>query len=276
MTLRHALALRAESRHRRLHSLGRVRLEEHEIVSRLVEPCHDGVRLAHLSDLHLAAGLRPRRLLRAIELVNRLRPDLVLITGDFVCASVRPTDALSEALRHLRVPAWATLGNHDYWSGAEQVERAVREGGVQVLRNSRATIELRGAPLHLIGVDDFRTGHSDVAAAFAGLEPGGTRVVLTHDPNVADDLVGHGAALIVAGHTHGGQIRVPGLTREIAKRIGVKYLAGFFQLGETRLYVNRGLGAAVPLRLAAPMEIALLTLRTARLEPAEPTRLARI
>lgn len=271
MTLDPAKAGRTDSRPRRQPRLGRVRIEQHEVRSSLVDPCHDGVVLAHLSDIHIANGLRPRRLLRAIELVNQLRPEAVLLTGDYVCASSRPAPQLAEALRRLEVPAWATLGNHDYWSGARQVVEALESAGIRVLCNSHDSLELRGAPLRLIGVDDHRTGHADAEAAFAGLGPGGTRVVLTHDPNAADALGGRGAALVLAGHTHGGQIRLPGLTAGIARRIGVKYLAGFYELGPTMLYVNRGLGAAVPLRFAAPMEIAFLTLRRAAERPEIPT-----
>jgi predicted MPP superfamily phosphohydrolase len=244
-----------------------VRLEEHEVRSRLIDPLHDGVRIAHLSDIHAATGLRPRRLLRAIEEVNRVRPDVVVLTGDYVCASSRPIPLLIEALRRLEVPAWATLGNHDYWTGHELVVAALGEAGVKVLRNEHETIELGGAPLHLIGVDDHRTGHADVPRAFAGVPTGGTRLVLTHDPNVVDALHGREAALVFAGHTHGGQIRLPGLTAGIARRIGVRYLSGFFLVGETLLYVNRGLGAAVPVRLAAPMEIAFFTLRRSLPDP---------
>ncbi len=231
--------------------------------SRLVDPRHDGVRLAHLSDIHAGGRLRPRRLLKVIDLVNRMRPDAVVLTGDYVCASSRPIPLLIEAFRRLEVPAWATLGNHDYWTGAELVVQALEQAGVRVLRNASDALEIGGAPLRLVGIDDHRTGHADATGAFRGVGAGGTRLVLTHDPNVADKLEGRGVALVLAGHTHGGQIRLPRLTEQIARRIGVKYLAGFFQLDETLLYVNRGLGAAVPVRLAAPMEIAFFTLRPA-------------
>jgi predicted MPP superfamily phosphohydrolase len=252
---------------RRSRPLGRIRLEEHEARSPLVDARHDGVRLVHLSDIHAAGPLRPRRLHRAVELANALRPHAVLLTGDYVCASARPAALIADALGRLEVPAWATLGNHDHWSGAARVAAALESAGVRVLRNAHDALLLQGAPLHLIGVDDHRTGHADPEAAFAGVGPAGTRVVLTHDPNAADALAGRGAALVLAGHTHGGQIRLPGVTAGIARRIGIKYLSGFFELGPTLLYVNRGLGAAVPLRIAAPMEVALLTLRRAAEKP---------
>lgn len=241
--------------------MARVAIEDHEVSSRLVHPSHDGVRLAHLSDLHVSADVRPRRLLRMVELVNERRPDFALLTGDYVNVTVRALPRLIEALSRLAVPAWGVLGNHDHWADAERVESALARSGICVLRNASATFELRGAPLHLVGIDDHRTGHADAEAAFHGVPAHGTRLVITHDPNAADALRGRGAALVLAGHTHGGQIRLPRLTEGIARRIGVKYLAGFFPVGEGWLYVNRGLGAAVPVRWAAPMEIAFMTLR---------------
>lgn len=257
--------------------VGRVRIESHEVCSPLVHPHHDGVRLAHLSDLHLFADVRPRRLLRMVELVNARNPDFALLTGDYVNATVRALPRLTDALSRLEVPTWAVLGNHDHWANAGRVETALADSGVRVLRNAHQTLPMRGAPLHLIGVDDHRSGHADPHAAFDGLPAHGTRLVFTHDPNATDALHGRGAALVLAGHTHGGQIRLPRLTERIARRIGVKYLAGFFPVGDGWLYVNRGLGAALPLRVAAPMEIAFITLRTSRPLPstaAEPRRLS--
>jgi predicted MPP superfamily phosphohydrolase len=243
--------------------LGRVQVERHKVISPLVDARHDGLRIAHLTDLHVATAIRPRRLQRCIELVNAARPDLVVFTGDYVCSSVRSLPLLEEALARLEVPAWATLGNHDHWAGAGAVIAALERAGVRVLVNAHETLPVRGAPLHLVGIDDHHSGHADPEAAFAKVGSGGTRLVLTHDPNAADAAARHGAALVLAGHTHGGQICLPRVTERIARRVGVKYLGGFFRVGETLLYVNRGLGAAVPVRLAAPMEIAFLALRSA-------------
>jgi predicted MPP superfamily phosphohydrolase len=243
--------------------LASVAIENHEVASRLVHPCHDGLRLAHLSDLHVSANLPARRLLRMVELVNARRPDFALLTGDYVNLTVRALPRLVDALSRLEVPSWGVLGNHDHWADAARVTAALERSGVRVLRNSSSTLEVFGAPLHLVGVDDYRTGHADAAMAFEGLPVLGTRLVLTHDPNAADALHGRGAALVLAGHTHGGQIRLPRVTEGIARWIGVKYLAGFFRVGDGWLYVNRGLGAVVPLRVAAPRELAFITLRAA-------------
>ncbi len=241
--------------------MARVSVEVHEVSSRLIHPRHDGVRLAHLSDLHVAADLRPRRLVRMVELINEQQPDFALLSGDYVNVTVRGLPRLIEALSRLTVPAWGVLGNHDHWTDAARVERALARSGVRVLRNASATLDLRGAPLHLVGIDDHRTGHADPEAAFQGVPDHGTRLIITHDPNATDAVRERGAALVLAGHTHGGQVCLPRVTKSIARRIGVKYLSGFFPVGDGWLYVNRGLGAALPLRWAAPREIAFITLR---------------
>jgi uncharacterized protein len=236
-------------------------LSDHQVPSPRIHRTLDGVRIGQLSDLHVRTGIRPRRLHAAVEALNALRPDLVVLTGDYVCFSPRPLPLLTEALRELRVPTFATLGNHDHYSGAAQVTRALERAGVDVLRNESRALALRCGRLHLVGIDDSVTGHHDPDRAFCGVPEDATRVVLAHDPALADHLAGYRPALICSGHTHGGQIYFRRLTPYLSSRIGLKYLAGFFELDGAVLFVNRGMGASVPLRFGAPIEMAQLTLR---------------
>ncbi len=237
-------------------------LVRHEVTSARFHPSLEGLRIVHVSDIHVRTGVRPRALHRAVELVNALEPDLVLLTGDYVCFSPRPAPMLTEAFRHLRAPAFATLGNHDHWSGASQVRDALERAGVDVLVNEHRPVDVRGARVHLVGVDDSITGHHDPEQAFSGVPEDATRVVLAHDPGFADSLARYRPALVLSGHTHGGQIYLRGFTPYVSRRLGVKYLAGFFEVDGAVLYVNRGLGASVPVRLGAPSEVAHLTLRS--------------
>lgn len=220
------------------------------------------MRLGHLSDLHVRTGVRPARVWKAIELLNAAKPDLVLLTGDYVCFSPKPLWRLTEALAEIEAPAFATLGNHDHWSDAQKVREALDAAGVTVLTNAHRAVEIRGGVLHLVGVDDSITDHHDPERAFAGLPANATEVVLSHDPNSADFLGRHNPALILSGHTHGGQIYFRRLTPRLAARTGVKYLSGLFDVDGATLFVNRGLGATVPVRFRAPPEVALLTLRS--------------
>jgi len=237
-------------------------LSQHDVVSARVHPSLDGVRIAQLSDIHVRTGVRPRRLEAAVELVNAARPDLVVLTGDYVCMSPRPLPMLTAALKRLTAPAYATLGNHDHWSDAPKVRAALAAAGITVLTNEHRALKVRGARLHLVGVDDSITRHHDPLAAFAGVPKGATSVVLSHDPKSADWLHPFDPALILSGHTHGGQVFFRRLTPMVARRVGIKYLSGFFDVGGSVLFVNRGLGASVPLRFRAPTEVACLTLRS--------------
>src|SRR5207302_1096931 len=145
-------------------------------------PSLDGVRIAQLSDIHVRTGVRPRRLEAAIELVNAARPDLVVLTGDYVCMSPLPLPMLTFALNRLSAPAFATLVNHDHCSDARKVRSALADAGVTVLTNEHRALKLRGAQLHLVGVDDSITRHHDPDRAFHGVPEGATSVVLSHDP----------------------------------------------------------------------------------------------
>ena len=145
----------------------------------------------------------------------------------------------------------------------ELVRRALADSGVEVLTNEHRVIDAGDEKLHLVGVDDSVTRHDDPEAAFRGVPPDATTVVLSHDPKSADRLSKWNPALILSGHTHGGQLYFDKLTPFMAARVGAKYLSGFFEVNGSLLYVTRGLGASVPVRFRAPTEIALLTLRSA-------------
>jgi uncharacterized protein len=165
-------------------------------------------------------------------------------------------------------PGVATRGNHDYWTDAPGVARELTANGYDVLRNQNVELRPRGAPLTIVGIDDAITRHHDLQKSYHGASRGGTRVVLTHCPEMADSAVHWGAHLVVAGHTHGGQLHLKGFTDRVYKKLTrKKYLQGFYQLGETLLYVNRGVGSSsIPVRAGegARSEVALFTLTHAK------------
>jgi predicted MPP superfamily phosphohydrolase len=235
-----------------------------EVASSRIDPRHDGVTIAHLTDLHVKGERSTRRLKKAIGILNELAPDFVALTGDYVRYSTEAFVHLPDSLRGLKPRAFATLGNHDHWLDAEGVRAALHLAGVSVLTNESRTLDVRGAPLHVVGIDDRLTHHDDVNAAFAGVPSSGTRVVLSHIPEVADEIGHHGSALVLSGHTHGGQIHVPRVTATIFRNIGRRYMRGFFRIGGQVLYVSTGLGASVPIRLGSPTEVAVFVLRAVR------------
>ena len=229
------------------------------------------VRIAHLTDLHVGR-ITPFAVQRAaVEMTNAERPDLVVLTGDFVCHSQLWLDQLVEVVSGFDAPTLAVLGNHDHWSGADEVEAALRRGGVEVLRNRHTTLTLGGERLQVVGLDDAYTGHARMDDAVKGLRPDLPTLGLSHIAEEADGLWRHGVPLVLAGHTHGGQVTVARLHELALGKIGGhRYVHGLYGSREPdapgdakkrrpngtdagaagAVYVGAGIGAAVmPLRL---------------------------
>ncbi|MCA9676349.1 MAG: metallophosphoesterase [Kofleriaceae bacterium] len=233
-----------------------------------LDPRHDGLRIAHLSDVHVGRFTPRAHVRAAVEVANAARPDVVVMTGDYVSWSRQEIPMAEEQLAGLRARrVLAVLGNHDYFTSGRFVTAALERNGYEVLKNRHSVVDVDGAPLSVIGIDDPITRHDDTDAAFAGVGRAGTRVVLTHYPSDAGELAGRGADLVLSGHTHGGQINVPRITYRIMDRIGLRYRRGLYDVGERgRLYVTPGVGF-VGMRLRAghgtAAEVAILTLRAA-------------
>lgn len=217
----------------------------------------EGLRVTHLTDLHVGR-VTPMAVQReAVDIANAQQSDLVVLTGDFVCHSLQYLDALTDTLRRIAAPAIAVLGNHDYWAGGAEVQRALERAGVLVLRNQHTLLTLKGKPLQVVGLDDAYTGHADLHAATRGLRVDIPTLGLSHIGEEADALWDRGAALVLAGHTHAGQVTLAGLHElAVGKLGGHKYVHGVYGSRRTEsapagaLYVGAGVGAAVmPLRL---------------------------
>ncbi len=215
------------------------------------------VRVAHLTDLHFGR-VTPLAVQRAaIDLTNAQAPDLVVITGDFVCHSQMFLDQLVAELSRLEAPVLGVLGNHDYWSGADEVATALRRANVEVLRNAWTERVIRGQRLQIVGLDDAYTGHADRREALKGLRPELASIGLSHIAEEADALWDRGVPLVLAGHTHAGQVTLARLHElALGRLVGHKYVHGLYgtraQQGgpEGAVYVGAGIGAAVmPIRL---------------------------
>jgi predicted MPP superfamily phosphohydrolase len=213
----------------------------------------DHLRIAHLTDLHVGR-VTPIRVHRAAAaLANAQNPDLVVITGDFVCHSTRYLDELSDVIRSFGVPVVCTMGNHDYWSGADEVRWALRRGGAEVLDNANTVLTLRGQKLQIVGLDDAYTGHANREKAVKGLRNDLPTLGLSHIAEEADWLWRHGVPFVLSGHTHAGQVTVAKLHEiAIGKIAGHKYVHGMYgnRREQGAVYVGAGIGAAVmPIRL---------------------------
>ena len=217
------------------------------------------IRIAHLTDQHVGR-ITPFAIQRqAVALTNAERPDLVVITGDFVCHSQSYLDQLTELVRAFRAPVIGVLGNHDHWAGADEVAAALRRGGVEVLRNDSTIITIRHQRLQVVGLDDAYTGHARIDKAVAGLRRDLPVLALSHIAEEADHLWPYGIPLVLAGHTHGGQITVARLNDIALGKIGGhKYVHGLYGTRQPHrgavvtgaVYVGAGIGASVmPFRI---------------------------
>lgn len=210
------------------------------------------VRIAHLTDLHVGRVTPMRLQMLAVEMTNREKPDLVAITGDFVCHSQAFLADLEEVVRGFDAPVFATLGNHDHWSGGEEVRRALKRAGAEVLDNAHTTISIRKEQIQLVGLDDAYTGHADRQRATKGLRADLPSIGLSHIAEEADALWRLGIPLVLSGHTHAGQVTVARLHElAIGKLAGHKYIHGLYGSRkrvdgiEGAVYVGAGIGAAV-------------------------------
>ncbi|BDI33805.1 hypothetical protein CCAX7_58560 [Capsulimonas corticalis] len=191
------------------------------------------------------------------------KPDIVFLTGDFVSGrhADRWIDSCVEALAPLTaVPggAYGVLGNHDWWCGGRRwIPRKLEAAGVHILKNASAPFP--GVPgCHIVGVDDPLCGGAQPERAVRGVPPGDIKILLAHEPDYADQL-GPGFALQISGHSHGGQIRVPGLPPIQTPVMGRRYPEGLQQAKNHRVYTSRGIGTiGPPYRLFCPPEVTIL------------------
>ena len=242
----------------------RPRLHRYTVPIAGLDPALDGLKIVHLSDLHVGS-LTPHRFIRAaVEMAQAEQPDLVAMTGDYVCYSPKFVPQLGELTRGFTVPTICVLGNHDYWTDGHGVTHELTHHHYTVLRNQHTRLRIRGTELTIVGVDDAATRQADVARAFSGTRRGESFLCLSHVPSQIEPIAEHGAGLVLSGHTHGGHVQIPGVTEKLFRRLGQPYLKGFYRVDDALLYVNCGVGSSsVPIRAGAPAEVAVFTLRAA-------------
>ncbi len=231
----------------------------------------DPVRIAHLTDLHVGRVTPFAVQRKAVALTNAEKPDLVVITGDFVCHSLLYLDQLEEVIRGFDAPVIGVLGNHDHWSGAREVAEVLRRAGAEVLENRNTTVDLGGGKLQIVGLDDEYTGHARLDEAVKGLDRRLPSLGLSHIAEEADAMWQHDIPLVLSGHTHAGQVTLARM-HEIAfgRLTGHRYVHGLYgsrkrEVQGGAVYVGAGIGASVvPLRLGerGQREIALFELGT--------------
>lgn len=231
----------------------------------------DGLKIAHLTDIHHSLFTPLEEVERAVQLANGLQPDVVALTGDYVTSSPAYIGPVAQALGKLRARCgvFAVLGNHDFQVDAGEVTRALRSNHIRVLRNSRYPMQAGSRTLWVVGVDDLWWNSDDLPAALESVPTRDPKILLCHNPLGIWQASARGIDLVLSGHTHGGQVRLPGFRSLYRSKLGERFVEGWNRLDSTQIYVSRGIGkVVVPIRVACPAEIACLHLHRARAQRA--------
>ncbi|WP_442601371.1 metallophosphoesterase [Paenibacillus sp. KN14-4R] len=229
----------------------------------------DGIRIAHISDLHLGFFYNLNQLNHVVDKLNALGADLICFTGDLFDSRVEHEKETSHLLSQLQAPLgkWACLGNHDYQAKVKSVKPVLINGGFRVLQNENERITMRGSSFTLAGLDDSLVGRPNLKATIKGIQPNECTILLSHESSVADQAVHYPIDLMLSGHSHGGQVRLPLIGAVFTPEMGDKYVMGHYMLDRIpssplHVYTNRGIGTThLPIRFLCRPEITLLTLR---------------
>ncbi len=231
-----------------------------------------GIRIGQISDIHFMEYTEPFFVEHAVRELNRMRPDIVLLTGDFV--SMAPVEKsrsaayapiVAELLGKIECPhRYGVLGNHDWMVDGRAVVDSLAAVGIPILHNAFLPFERDGARIWIAGIMDALSGESDLNKTIppTANRDGEPVVLMAHEPDILPAVARLNAFdLMLSGHTHGGQVRLPFLPPLMLPPLGTRFVEGHFRMGRTQLYVNRGIGAVgLPFRFNCPPELTELTL----------------
>ncbi len=225
----------------------------------------DGLTMCQLTDIHHGPFVSIEYVRRIVDLANSLKPDIIVLTGDHVYHGPKYIEPVWAELVRLQAPlgVYSALGNHDHWEGIERSRAAQSQAGVPELLNTNVPIGFvwrRGARLWLAGVGDLWEDEQELDQALAGVPPDEPAILLSHNPDYADDVNDPRVKLILAGHTHGGQVVIPWLG-PVTTPCQRKYAMGLVKTDVSQVYISRGLGVAIiPVRINCRPELPLITL----------------
>ncbi len=229
------------------------------------------LKLLHLSDFHASPAVSLDYINAAVSLGLAWKPDLICVTGDFITKQIDNGVAYEEILQRLpaAAPTYATLGNHDggRWAGGhgghadeQWITGLLQRSGLTLLHNTATTVRVREWKLNLVGVGDLWSGSFNPARAFRSpLAPQPT-VLLSHNPDTKDALLAHPWDLMLSGHTHGGQLRLPLLGTPFAPVQDKRFVEGLHRWNNRWLHITKGVGNVLGLRINCPPEVSFLTL----------------
>jgi hypothetical protein len=223
------------------------------------------LRVVQLTDIHAGIFMTRETMRRYVDRVIALKPELFVLTGDYISNSTVFFPGFAEEMARVRAPlgTFATMGNHEHWHGDLGFYRDILEkNGIELLQNEHRVIGGPRGVFALAGIDDLRWGRPDLEAALEGLDPGLPVLLLSHRPEIFPEAAERGVALTLAGHYHGGQVKVRIFGEDFSlAHLRTPYPEGLYRIGGSRLYVSRGIGTTfTPVRLNAPPEVTLLRL----------------
>jgi len=271
---------------RPIHRIWRRQLDDIDVVRmelpvRRLPAALAGLVVCQISDFHVDRDDDLHRLESAVELINRERPDLVFLTGDYFSdrkASRRYLRPFSRALAELdpEIGVYAIAGNHDHWASFERIAEALGSAGAVLLNNESRRLALRGKNLAIVGIDDLWTRHADPARAFKNVAAGDSTLVLAHNPDTALYARHFQPGAMFSGHTHGGVVRLPlyGTPFKSMLHLGKEFCAGLNLYDGFYIYTNRGLGTFwLPIRINCRPEVSRFELAAmdADIKPTEST-----
>jgi predicted MPP superfamily phosphohydrolase len=232
-----------------------------------------GMRIVQMSDFHGGHQVTPAYLGEAVDLAHAQNPDVLVLTGDFIHKGFRHVEQVARVLGRLKSPlgVFAVLGNHDFSVRNalgirrhqhlhQAVADALKSQGIRVLQNETQTLARGGQSLYLSGVEDLWSRVCDLERTFSGLSPSVPRVLLAHNPCTVEHLQSYRCDLMLSGHTHGGQVNLPGVGRLALGPKGRRFAAGLYHVHDTTLYVNKGIGFGFRIRFGVRPEVAVFSL----------------
>ncbi|HEY8446798.1 MAG TPA: metallophosphoesterase [Thermomicrobiales bacterium] len=224
-----------------------------------------GLRIGFITDTHVGPFITPDDLARATELLAGEQPDLLLLGGDYVSEIPRlvpdTVDVLAELASKTPLGAFAVLGNHDLALTPGRLDAAMEASGIAVLRNRAVAVEHRGETLWIAGIDETILGNPDPQETFASIPPGAAALALWHEPQFAEEAAALGAFAQLSGHTHGGQVRLPGIGPVGLPPHGRRHVIGLGDADGMPIYTSRGVGVyRPPVRFNCPPEVTLVEL----------------
>jgi len=232
----------------------------------------DGLRIAVLGDIHAGAWfIDETKLAEIVERTNQLQPEMIVIVGDYIAGDGRrhplrmAPEVFAPILKDLHAPlgVYSVLGNHDWWFDGFRLRSVLEQNGIKVLDNEVLRVDVRGSSLWLVGLADLWTRTQHVEELVGEVPPGETMIAVAHNPDIFPRLPSR-VPLLLAGHTHGGQVRFPIFGSVIhPSEYGQRYAAGHIFENGHHLFVTTGIGTSIlPVRFNVPPEIVLLTIKS--------------